>query len=236
MPSCVCPASWCARVGSWCSACWRGIRISRSSSDCWTCYGVEAWGLEVGVWMLRSALASSAVEQEGERIMSKEKLGPGPTAGSEAGQRRYVVSSTNRQMPCGLGIFACLRTSGPEHAAYLVVGRVKPQDPCQTQLFHQQVPPRESRRNECSIAGSLGGFQSGQQNSCFGKLGMVSSLLSQGVGGGNRRGNHNLPWRGPVGSVRLRWQDLCLLLQYRSPGVESFRSDPSRHVPADEQS
>ncbi len=41
--------------------------------------------------MLRSALASRAVEQEGERIMSKEKLGPGPTAGSGAGRRRYVV-------------------------------------------------------------------------------------------------------------------------------------------------
>src|SRR5262249_44172917 len=91
MPSFVCPASWCERVGSWCSACWPGIRISRSSSVFWTCYGVEGGCREVGVRMLRSALAFSAVEQRGEGSMPKANRGPTSTARLGAGQRRYVV-------------------------------------------------------------------------------------------------------------------------------------------------
>jgi hypothetical protein len=68
-------------------------RRDRSSSVCWTCYGVEARRLEVGVWMLRSALASRACEQEGERIMSKAKWGATATARPRAEQRRYVVAN-----------------------------------------------------------------------------------------------------------------------------------------------
>jgi hypothetical protein len=41
--------------------------------------------------MLRSAMASRAVVQEGEWIMTKAKLGPVPTARPGAEQRRYVV-------------------------------------------------------------------------------------------------------------------------------------------------
>src|SRR5215471_14660910 len=91
MPSFVCPASWCEQVGSWCSACWLGIRISRCCSVCWTCYGVEASRLEVGVWMLRSVLASGAVAQQGEWAMSEAKRGATSTARPGAGQRRCVV-------------------------------------------------------------------------------------------------------------------------------------------------
>ena len=41
--------------------------------------------------MLRSVLASRAVEQEGDWIMSKAKRGRTTTARPGAGQRRYVV-------------------------------------------------------------------------------------------------------------------------------------------------
>jgi hypothetical protein len=41
--------------------------------------------------MLRSVLASRAVVQEGEWIMTKAKLEPAPTACPGAEQRRYVV-------------------------------------------------------------------------------------------------------------------------------------------------
>jgi hypothetical protein len=41
--------------------------------------------------MLRSVLASRAVEQKGEWIMSKTKRGPTVTARPGAEQRRYVV-------------------------------------------------------------------------------------------------------------------------------------------------
>jgi hypothetical protein len=41
--------------------------------------------------MLRSVLASRAVEPEGEWIMSKAKQGPTATARPGAGQRRCVV-------------------------------------------------------------------------------------------------------------------------------------------------
>jgi hypothetical protein len=41
--------------------------------------------------MLRSVLASRAVEQEGERAMIETKRGPTSTARPGAGQRRYVV-------------------------------------------------------------------------------------------------------------------------------------------------
>lgn len=43
--------------------------------------------------MLRSVLASKAVEQEGEWLMSEAKRGPVATARPGAGQRRYVVVS-----------------------------------------------------------------------------------------------------------------------------------------------
>jgi len=41
--------------------------------------------------MLRSLLASRAVEQEGVWIMSKTERGPRGTAHLGAGQRRYVI-------------------------------------------------------------------------------------------------------------------------------------------------
>lgn len=46
--------------------------------------------------MLRSVLASRAVEQEGVWIMSKTGWGPRRTARLGAGQRRYVVVNQER--------------------------------------------------------------------------------------------------------------------------------------------
>src|SRR5262249_55163675 len=94
--SCGCRVRSCARAGSWCTACCRGIRTSESFGGWCPCSIADGIDLEVGIRMSRSAAASvQFCGKSGETYKEYKRATISPDLGGD--RRWYAVTQTTLQ-------------------------------------------------------------------------------------------------------------------------------------------